>query len=110
MYTDKDKQGIALVVICAIILMSLAVTVAYLRAKPKADVQTHCIPPITKKTAIVIDYTDPIPEQTRTEMVTRAMRHIESHAAEGELISIFIVSDLSDDKLTPEFSACKPPA
>lgn len=67
-----------------------------------------CDPSIQAKTVIVLDHSEAVPAQTAEAIVERTWEFIEKNVREGELVSVFTLSQLSKKNLKATFSACKP--
>lgn len=67
-----------------------------------------CDPDVKSKTIILIDHSEAVASQTLDSIVERAWSLIESETHEGELVSVFNLSKMSQKELKPSFSACKP--
>ncbi len=100
---SKRKQALLIITGCLLFLIVLIIGKIVLT--PKIEVCDHSI---KSKTVILIDHSEPVPQQTINEIVSRAWNFIDQQVQEGELISIFTLTQLSKQKLVPSFSACKP--
>src|SRR5205085_299395 len=69
-----------------------------------------CVPGVTANTVIVLDHSEQLTAQTRAEIVARAMSFIKDKVKTHERVTMFTVSEISKETLTPVFSRCKPPA
>lgn len=69
-----------------------------------------CDPDVHSKTVIVLDHSESVPDQTIETIVDRAWQFVETSTREGELVSVYTLSQLSKNNLKPTFSACKAPA
>lgn len=67
-----------------------------------------CDPEVKAKTVIVLDHSESVPTQTIEAIVERTWQFIDTHTLEGELVSVFTLSQLSKKNLKATFSACKP--
>jgi len=106
--SEKDKKGIMLmagvgVVLLAIVGLKLALGNA---PKPGPD---GCVAGVTANTVIVLDHSEQLTDQTRAEIVARAMTFIKDKVKTNERVTMFTVSEVSKKSLTPVFSRCKPP-
>ncbi|WLI90403.1 hypothetical protein Q4S45_04580 [Massilia sp. R2A-15] len=108
MLSRKDKKGIWLIAaVSAIFIVIFAVKIAFDKhAKPGGD---NCVGTPVGNTVIVLDYSEEIPEQTKSEIAARAMARIIGEVKVNERVSIFTVSDDSQRALRPVLSVCKPP-
>lgn len=77
---------------------------------PAVDGETGCTEKIENKTVFLIDHTEGIPEQTRREIIARSTKYIldDTMVKEGDLVSIFFLTELSKNNLVPAFMRCKP--
>lgn len=104
----KSKLGaFALIGFSLLALIGLLVAKQYF-SPPKLDPVTGCGAEVSAKTVILLDLTDDISEQTKTEIRSRVGMAIEKRVSVGELVSVFYVDDLSKRKLAPAFTYCKP--
>jgi|GEM_PF-1121470 len=109
MLTKKDKQGLFLLSGVVAILLVFIIISAILGIKPKAGID-NCIGEPESNTVIVIDHSEQITDQTRDEIVARAMSHILDKVKIHERISIFTISGLSKKSLRPVIPPlCRPP-
>lgn len=103
----KDKQGVGL--LAAVVVVVIAIFIAKLafgdKPKPGPD---GCVGPVAANTVIVLDHSETLTDQTRTEIVARALAHVQAKAQTNERVTVFNVSDLSRKSLVPTFSRCKP--
>lgn len=107
MLSKKDKHGLWLFAIVALLLASLFLFKISLDKKQKPDID-NCIDPVSINTVILIDHTEQISDQTRDEIVARAMNHIHENVKQNERVSIFTISDLTKKSLRPIVSLCRP--
>jgi hypothetical protein len=68
-----------------------------------------CDPEVHSKTVIVLDHSESVPGQTIEAIVERAWQFVETKTLEGELVSVYTLSQLSKNNFKPSFSACKAP-
>lgn len=87
---------------------SVAFLVALLGAKIMFTPKPICDPAIKAKTVIVIDQSETVPKQTADAIVERTWQFVDERVQEGELVSVFTLSQLSKNNLAATFSACKP--
>src|SRR5947209_6980450 len=106
--SNRDKQGAWLIAAVVAVLIALISAKLWLGSKPSPDAN-NCVAPILANTAIVLDHSEAISEQTRREIIARAMAHIKDNVKENERVSVFTVSELSKRSLIPVVSLCKPP-
>lgn len=105
--TKKDKQGLALV---GIVLIALGALLALFFASSNAtplDARL-CSSNVARKTVFLVDRSDDTPSQTVAEIRNRIEKTINSDVSEGELVSIFYITDTAQQDLRPAFSRCKP--
>jgi hypothetical protein len=88
---------------------SFAFLVLLLTAKLFVSPKPICDPNVHAKTVIVLDHSESVPVQTIEVIVDRAWQFVETKTLEGELVSVFSLSQLSKNNLKPVFSACKAP-
>jgi hypothetical protein len=67
-----------------------------------------CDPEMKSKTVILLDYSESVPKQTADAILERTWKFIEENVQEGELVSLFALSNNSVHDLEAKFSACKP--
>jgi hypothetical protein len=108
MASQKDKQGYLLI---AAMVILLAIFFGYKlsqdnKQKPLAD---NCIGTVKANTVIVLDHSEKISKQTRTEIEARAINYILDKVQPNERVSVFTVSNLSKLALVPVVSRCRPP-
>lgn len=87
---------------------SLTFVIALLSAKVFVSPPPLCNPEVKSKTVVVLDYSEAVSAQTTAAIVDRTWQFIESSVADGERVSVFMLSQLSKKDLKPVFSACKP--
>jgi hypothetical protein len=107
MLSSKDRLGIALmggVVLLIIVVLLVRVAIGQ---KTGLDAM-NCPPSPPTSTVIVIDRSDDVAAHTLLEMRTRANAFIRDSVGEGGRVSIFAISDHSQDSLLPLLSLCKP--
>lgn len=94
--------AIASVVLIVAVLVGSQVT-----KKPKLDAK-GCGQELAGKTVFVVDQSEDLSEQTKNEIVARALKVVDESVEDGELVSVFSVTELSKKNLVPTFSYCKP--
>lgn len=106
--SKKDKQGYAL--IGAVFAVAVALFIAKIASgdKPKAQAD-GCAGDVTNNTVIVLDHSEKITDQTRTEIAARALAHVQKRVQTNERVTVFNISEASKKALAPAFSRCKPP-
>jgi len=106
--STKDKHGYVLLGAAALVLV--AFIAAKIRADnvPKADPDTGCVAPVEAGTVIVIDHTEKVSQQTRDEIIARALAHVEKTVQPNERVTVFSITEVSRQNLAPSFSRCKP--
>jgi hypothetical protein len=100
---EKDKQGYQVIGIIAFLLIGFFV----FRATRPADVRCSdgCCGPIPVSSVILLDHTDATTQQTKEEIVSRALAHIDT-LPEKARISVFAINEQSKANLKPLFSRC----
>lgn len=107
MLSDKDRRGIWLITgVAAVVVAMLGARMA-LEAAPTPD-EDGCIGTPDRNTVIVLDHTDQQTQQTRAEIMARALTHIEDNVQINERVTVFSVTALSRNDLRPLISRCKP--
>ena len=81
--------------------------VAMMSKTPSLD-KRGCSEAIPGKTVFVIDQSEMMALQTKTEIISRIKKLVDEKISIGELVSVFSVTDLSKRDLKPLFSFCKP--
>lgn len=104
----KNKNSLAYLVAGASVLAFIAIGAALLSSKPAAKDDRGCSADIPGKTVFVLDQTDSLSAQTRTEILARVTTIVDDKVKIGELVTVFSVTELSKKNLTPTFSYCKP--
>lgn len=92
--------------VSAVAIVGLLAASQYMK-KEKVDTR-GCTQGVLDKSVIVLDTSDEVSAQTQSEMIRRVMNLVEDTVHEGEMVSIFKVSELSKKNLTPTFARCKP--
>ncbi len=99
---SKRKQAY-LIIACSLAFIILIISAKFFLVKPES-----CNQKIDSKTVILIDHSEDVATQTIAEIVNRSMEFIESSSVkEGELISIFAITQESKKNLKPIFEGCK---
>ena len=106
-FSKKDKQGFVFIGIAVVFLTVFAAVKISIGDPKKAD-EFGCISSVSKNTVIVIDHSEQMTEQTRAELVARALRYVNEITETNERVSVFNISEVSKKSLTPSFSMCKP--
>lgn len=106
--SDKDKKGLVLMAVAGLAIAALFAFKLAVGDKPKAGAD-GCVGSVSLETVIVLDHSETLTEQTRNEIVARAMNHVKDRVQVNERVTVFYVSDLSKKSLVPAFSRCKPP-
>src|SRR5258707_528606 len=107
MRSEKDKQGFMLiggVLVVGLVLFALKLR-ADSQAKPGPD---NCVGAPTTNTVIVLDNTDRVSEQTVAEIRARAVSFVRDSVPDNGRVTVFTVSDLSQQSLKPILSMCRP--
>lgn len=108
MASKNDKHGYLLIAGMVLLVVAFFGFKMSQDNKPKPGVD-NCLGAVTANTVVVLDHSEEVTEQTRQEISARAMAYILDKVKPNERISIFTVSDLSKNALTPIFSRCRPP-
>ncbi|QEZ44154.1 hypothetical protein [Cupriavidus oxalaticus] len=94
-------------VVASVLLLAAILVASQLNKKPKLDAHGCGLEP-AGKTVFVIDQSEDLTEQTKAEVVARAMKVVDEKVKAGELVSVFSITELSKKNLVPVFSYCKP--
>lgn len=106
-YTAKDRQGLA--ILGAVGIAFAGLLVFFLVATDKEALDDRLCPnPVMRKTAFLIDRSDDTPTQTTDEIRKRIIKIIDNDVQQGELVSIFYITDQIQSDLKPVFESCKP--
>lgn len=105
--SSKDKQGVALIAVAAVVVVVLVSFKFKSDSAPRAD-KFGCVGPVTENAVIVLDQSEKVALQTRKEIVSRALLHVENTVKPNARVTVFSVSDVSRQNLAPIFSLCKP--
>lgn len=110
MQAQRRREAYIYLSIATFIILSVLIGNMILSQKSDEDPRTGCNKDVHGKTVFLIDHTDGVPEQTRHEILSRSLSIIQNQARvnQGDLVSIFILSDQSEKKLVPGFQRCKP--
>ncbi|MEM5330369.1 hypothetical protein VSR34_27735 [Paraburkholderia sp. JHI2823] len=103
---NKTTQAGIVAGVSIILLIGLLVASRF--TKPAPVDAMGCGQEITGKTVIVLDTSDDVAAQTRQEIIDRVKDRIERNVRDGDLVSVFTVSELSKKNLVPAFAYCKP--
>jgi len=106
--SEKDKKGVVLIALVVAALLAVVGVKLAIGTPPKAG-PDGCIGNATLNTVIVLDHSEALTEQTRSEISARALAHVREKAQTNERVTVFTVSELSKKSLVPAFSRCKPP-
>jgi hypothetical protein len=104
----KDLQGYALIVGVVVVLIAIFAVKLSQDVKPRAGAD-NCIGTPVANTVLIIDHSEQVSDQTRDEIMARAMARIRGHVKVNERVSVFTISDLSKKSLKPLVSRCRPP-
>lgn len=85
----------------------IALAIAFQITKPVAKDEKGCLAIISGKTVFVIDQSDSLSSQTRSEILARVTKIINEKVKVGDLVSVFSITELSKKNLIPMFSYCK---
>lgn len=105
--TKKDKHGAALIAGVVAVVIGLFAVKLSLDAAPKPD-KFDCLGQVAASTVIVIDRTEKVSQQTQNEILARTMAYIDAKVTLGERVTVFSLTAVSRQNLTPSFSRCKP--
>lgn len=103
----KDKHGYALFAGLGLFLVAVVIAKFKMDGGPKPD-EYGCTGKVTDSTVIVIDHTETVSVQTRSEIVARVLAYVDSKAKPNERVTVFNVTQVSRQNLSPSFSRCKP--
>lgn len=92
--------------ISALALVAILAAARFTKADPLDAM--GCSPQVKGKTVIVLDTSDDVTAQTRIEIEKRVRNTIDHKVQDGDLVSVFTVSQLSKRNLVPVFAYCKP--
>lgn len=107
MEINKRKKAYIYFAIGSFIIGTILLLNVFLQEDKTDD--RGCRKNITCKSVILIDHSEAIPTQTKTEIITRASEYIKNTVRENELVSVFTITQLSQNDLHPIFEKCKPP-
>lgn len=108
---DGDKKAMIVIAVAVLFLIGILVAAQYFKGHDDVDKTTNCpIAGPTDKFVIVIDKTDNILEQTRSEIVSRSWSAIKDPAIVpvGGMVSIYEITPDNSAGLTPIVQVCKP--
>lgn len=108
MLTKDRQRAYVYFSIAGVIIAAILGGNAYVKSRPKPDPEDGCLKTVSAKTVILLDHSEDIPEQTKGEIVSRAIQFVGTKTKVGDRVSVFTVSDLSKRNLRPLFSYCKP--
>jgi hypothetical protein len=106
--TEKDKHGYILLAAALGIIVSPFIAQIYLSGKPKPG-PDGCGTPVVADTVIMLDRREPLAIQTRHEITSRILAHVQDKVQVNERVTVFYVGDDSNRALEPAFSRCKLP-
>lgn len=106
-FTIKDRQGFVILGIVGAIFIGLFGFFAAASQKEVLD-DRLCPKHVLRKTAFLIDRSDDTPTQTVDEIRKRIIETIDNDVQQGELVSIFYISDGIQRNLKSTFESCKP--
>jgi hypothetical protein len=107
--SSKDRHGKALIAGVVVIFIALFVVAAVVKSEPKPDAE-GCVGMSAGDTVIVLDHSEKISDQTKSEISARALAFVTANTKVNDRVTVFNVDDLSRKSLVPVFSRCKPPA
>ncbi|WP_042876621.1 hypothetical protein [Cupriavidus necator] len=105
--SKKDKKGLVLMTIAGGVLLAMVGGKLAVGSKPKSEAD-GCVGAVTANTVIVFDHSEQLTDQTRAEIVARALAYIRDKTQTNERVTVFNVSEVSRTSLAPAFSRCKP--
>lgn len=105
--SEKDKKGIILIALVVGALLAIVGVKLAIGSPPKVG-PDGCIGKVVANTVIVLDHSETLTDQTRNEIVARAMTYVREKTQANERVTVFNVSDLSKKSLVPIFNRCKP--
>ena len=103
---EKDRHGYLLIGVIVIILIAFLIFRATLIAP--SGCPDDCCGIISQSSVILLDHTDAITQQTKSEIESRALAHVES-LPENSRVTVFAVTEQSKTDLKPRFNRCIPP-
>jgi hypothetical protein len=106
--SKKDRHAymlIAAVCVGVVILLGAKVALDH-KVKRGPD---NCLPVTDRQTVVLVDHSEVVTDQTREEIVARAMHHILQNVKVDERVTIFSVSATTQSSLKPVDSLCRPP-
>jgi hypothetical protein len=106
MRSPKDKQGFLLIAV--VVCVASGLIIAAMARHPPAPGANNCIGTPAATTAIVIDRSDEVTQQTLAEIRKRAMAYVADSVSDNELVSVFTVDASSSTALVPLVSRCRP--
>lgn len=106
-FSAKDRQGLVILGVVAAAFVGLFAFYAVASDREDLD-DRSCPSAVTRKTAFLIDRSDDTPTQTVDEIRKRIIRTIDEQVQQGELVSIFYITDRAQKDLRPVFESCKP--
>ncbi|MDW3688454.1 hypothetical protein RA280_43385 [Cupriavidus sp. CV2] len=104
--SSSNKYMWPVAIASGLALIAILVSVQLLK-KPKPD-ELGCTKDSAGKTVFVVDQSEDLSQQTKAELVARAMKVVDEQVKDGELVSVFSITELSKRNLVPVFSHCKP--
>lgn len=108
MHTPERKRAHRNFAIVGLIVGLVLIGNLYLQLREKPNAGNGCLRDIPGKTVILLDHSEPVALQTRSEIIDRAWAFVESRVKPGELVSVFTITDAVKKELAPVFSHCKP--
>jgi hypothetical protein len=105
---DEKKTAHLMYGFCALLILGVIFYIVWSSTLEKPDSESHCYKSIKGKMVIFIDKTDDIPLQTQEEIVQRAWSSIEKNTSEGDLVSVYEITQDSLSSLKPSFRMCRP--
>lgn len=107
--SQKDKDGLKIIVVCSIIFIFMGILTYILGAKENIDDETLCLldEPLTGHTVFFVDRTDPLNKE-QTEWLLREVERSKLELRSNEKLSIFAIIGSTDSFLRTLFSRCSP--
>ncbi len=106
--SENVRYTVYAVAVVAIVIAGLVYANLSTR-KPVLDAD-GCPSHVTNNTVIVLDESEVISEQTRSEITARALHHVLEVAQVNERVTVFRIDDFSSKALKPAYSRCRPPS
>ncbi len=107
--SQKDKDGLKIIVACASIFIFMGILTVILGAKERVDEETLCLldKPLNGHTVFFVDRTDPL-NKKQTEWLLREVEKAKQELNFNEKLSIYSIIGSTDSFLRVLFSRCSP--